>query len=154
LTNQTIGGEGGDTFSLQDTINKEKISQLISIKNSKPKPKGFSEHLSITRMGENNPMAKNSTMPKCVAFDKDNNPIRLFEYPYQITEFLNSVFGNENHKINAGTTGNISKALKAKGYVNSKGFLFKNFDDCSIEIQDIVQLKCESILQEDCKDLQ
>ena len=105
-------------------------------------------------MGENNPMAKNSTMPKCIVFDKDNNPIKLFEYPYQITEFFNSVFGNENHKNNSGASGNISKALKAKGYINSKGFLFKNFDECSTEIQDIVRLKCESILQKDCKDLQ
>lgn len=146
LTNQTIGGEGGDTFTLQETINKEKISQLISIKNSKPKPKGFSEHLSKIRMGENNPMAKKSTMPECIVFDKDNNPIRMFKYPYEITEFLDSIYGVEHHKGNAGITGNISKALKAKGFINSKGFLFKNINNCSTEIQDIVQSKYESTL--------
>lgn len=144
LTNQTIGGEGGDTFSLQETINKEKISQLISIKNSKPKPKGFSEHLSKIRMGENNPMAGKTSMPKCIIFDKDNKPIKMVKAPYQISEFFDIVYGVENHKLHASANGNITKALKTKGYINSRGFLFKKFDDCSVEIQDIVQQDYEN----------
>ena len=97
-------------------------------------------------MGENNPMAGKGTMPKCIVFDKDNNPITLFNFPFEITNFLDAVYGVENHKGNAGKTGNISKALKAKGIINSAGFLFKKFDMCSKEIQDIVQSKYENTL--------
>lgn len=89
-------------------------------------------------------MAGKSTMPKCIIFDKDNNPIIVVEFPYQITEFLNSVYGKENHKANSGTSGNISKALKAKGFINSKGFLFKDINMCSQEIQDIVHKNYEN----------
>lgn len=139
LTNQTIGGEGGDTFTLQESFNKEKISQLISIKNSKPKPAGFSEHLSEIRKGAGNPMAAMSTMPKCIVFDGEDNPIQLITAPYQIAEFFDNIFGYHHHKTHAGRAGNISKAIKAKGFINSTGYLFKDFNQCSIEIQDIVQ---------------
>lgn len=147
LTNQTIGGEGGDTFSLQDSINKDKISQMISIKNSKPKPEGFAENLRNMRMGADNPMSGKSSMPKTIIFDGDNNPIKLVTAPYQISEFFDIIYGVEHHKTHSGRAGNISRALKTKGITSSSGYLFKSFDSCSTEIQDIVQKDYESNLK-------
>ena len=98
-------------------------------------------------MGEGNPMAGSGTMPMCIAFDNDNKPIKLFKFPYQITEFFDIVYGKENHKNHSVGVGNISKALKAKGITSSRGFLFKEFNKCSKEIQDIVQINYESNLE-------
>lgn len=145
LTNQTIGGEGGDTFTLQDSIDKEKISKLISDKQSgKKKPPGFAENLSKTRMGKNNPMGGTGTMPNCIIFDLDDTPLKLITAPFQITEFLDSVYGKDEHKKHAGRTGNISKGLKKRPIVNSSGYIFKRYEDCSKEIQDIVQQNYEN----------
>jgi len=115
------------------------------MKNSKSKPRGFAENLSKTRMGKNNPMAGKSIMEKSVIFDGDDNIIKVVNYPYEITEFLDIIFGVELHKKNAAQTGNITKALKNKGKINSKGYLFKTLNSCSKQIQDIVHMKYENI---------
>lgn len=124
LTNQTDGGLGGDTFSLQETNIKNEISNLISIKNTgKTKPKGFSENLSKIREGGNNPAAKNYKDFK-IEISKNNEILKICTAPYQITEFLNSIYGKDNHKIHAGRVGNIMKALRKKGSALSSGYTF------------------------------
>lgn len=150
LTNQTYGGEGGDTFTLQDSINKSNISELIAIKNSgRKKPDGFAENLSKTRMGKNNPAAGKTTMPTCIVFDLNNNPLKMLKFPYEITEFFDKKFGIENHKLHAGRTGNITKALKKSGKISSTGFNFVIFENCTKEIQDIVQQDYENNLNKE-----
>ena len=146
LTNQTFGGEGGDTFTLQNYVNKLKISDLIAVKNSKKKPDGFAENLSNIRMGSNNPMAGKTTMPKTIIFDFDYKPIKLIKAPFEIAEFFDSQFGKEEHKKHAGRAGNITKALKKTGKCTSSGFNFVIFENCIKEIQDIVQQDYESNL--------
>lgn len=93
-------------------------------------------------------MASMSTMPKCIVFDVNDNPIQLITAPYQIAEFFDTIFGYQYHKTHAGRAGNISRAIKAKGFINSTGYLFKDFNLCSTEIQDIVRLNYENNLQE------
>lgn len=141
LTNQTIGGEGGDTFSLQAHINKLKISELISnSQRGKKKPEGFAENLSKQRMGKNNPMAGKDKMGWVIVF-KDEKPIALCKAPFEITSLLDKLFGKENHEKHSGRAGNISKKMRtseSKIY-NSSGLLFKAYDICEKEIQDIVQ---------------
>ena len=142
LTNQTIGGEGGDTFSLQDNVNKMNISKLISEKNSKIKRSNkFKNNLSNKLSGKNNPMAGSGSMPKCIMFDENNIPIKLFNAPFEITEFFDNTFGKNNHKKHAGRVGNISKALKKTGKTSSFNYVFINYKQCNKEIQDIVQTR-------------
>lgn len=148
LTNQTKGGEGGDTFSLQNYVDKLKISNLISIKASN---KIISEEhkklLSDTRMGDNNPMAgKTSVFKPSVILDNDGNFLKYVIAPFEISSFLDLHYGIENHKLHAGRASNISKALKKSGNCVSSGFKFKRLDLCTKEIQDIVQQDYESNL--------
>lgn len=145
LTNQTTGGEGGDTFTMQEHIDKLKISDLIKNKNlNKKKPEGFGENLSKQRMGANNPAAGTGKTPWFVIF-KDDNPIKLCKAPFEATAYLDELFGKENHKIHAGRIGNVSKVMNhGKGYSTSSGLAFKRFDLCSQEIQDIVQTNYEN----------
>ena len=141
LTNQTFGGEGGDTFTLNDTIDKEYFSKLIANKHTgAKKPEGFAESLSKKRMGINNPMAGKDTLTGWVVCFKDNIPIKLFKFPFEITEFLDVEFPNEGHKKNAGTTGNICKGIRnnSNHTSTSRGFIWKSFNNCDKEIQDIV----------------
>jgi len=145
LTNQTEGGEGGDTFTLQTRVNKLKISELIAAKHTgKKKPDGFGENLSKNRMGKDNPAAgKEGLTPWCVVFDNDV-PERLCKFPFEITQFLDDKLGIENHKLHSGRTGNISKMLRKTGITNSSNFKFIKFDMCSKEIQDIVHKNYEN----------
>lgn len=140
LVNQTIGGEGGDTFSLQEKVDKSRISELISIKASgRVMSESQKQMLSETRLGKNNPMAQNSKMPKCIMF-KNEIPLKVFQYPYEITEFFDNLFGSEFHKKHSGRAGNISKGLKQKGKYISSGYSFIRMDQFDeLTIQDIVQ---------------
>lgn len=147
LVNQTYGGEGGDTFSLQDTINKEAFSELIRQKQTgKRKPVGFAENLSKLHTGSGNPMAGVSKLGWVVCFTKDLTPLKLFKYPFEITEFLDTTFPDKKHKKNSETTGNISKGIRTnKSHVSTScGFIWKQFDMCDKEIQDIVEAEYES----------
>lgn len=147
LVNQTIGGEGGDTFTLQETVDKIRISELISKQHTgKTKPEGFGENLSKKRMGSQNPMAGKSDMGWVIIFNSDDDYIKLCKAPFEITEFLDSELGIENHKLHAGRVGNISKKMRiAKNKIcKSSGYIFKSFDICSKEIQDIVCKDYES----------
>ena len=145
LTNQTIGGEGGDTFTMQEHINKLKISNLIKYNNlNKKKPEGFAENLSKQRMGANNPAAGKGNTPWFIIF-KDNNPVKLCKAPFEATIYLDELFGKENHKKHAGRVGNISKVMNhGKGISISSGLIFKKFDLCPKEIQDIVLTNYEN----------
>lgn len=146
LVNQTIGGEGGDTFTMQDHVDKLKISELIRNKNlGKKKPEGFAENLSKQRMGANNPAAGTGKTPWFVIFDSKEQPIKLCKAPFEGTAYLDGVYGVENHKKHSGNIGNICKVMNhGMGISKSKGFLFKRFDLCSKEIQDIVLANYES----------
>lgn len=63
LTNQTDGGEGGDTQKYKNPIDKQAFSELIRNKIAyRKKPEGFAENLSKSRMGKNNPMAGKSIL--------------------------------------------------------------------------------------------
>ncbi len=141
LVNQTTGGEGGDTFTLQDYVDKLHISELIgSSQRGKAKPEGFGENLSKQRMGANNPMAGTDNMGPVVVFE-NNVPIKVCHAPFEITNFLDSVFGEENHKKHSGRVGNISKKIRLSDskICNSSGYVFKSLSVCDKEIQDIVQ---------------
>ena len=153
LVNATSGGEGGDTFSLQETVNKIGISKLISDKNLGIKRSDeFKKNLSIKRMGKNNPMSNHHNMPMVIAFkDNDlNNPLKLCKAPFEITDFLDSIFGIENHKKHSGRAGNVSKSLRnGNTIVRTSGYVFKTFDTCDKQIQDIVHKDYESNLTEE-----
>lgn len=125
LTNQTKGGIGGDTFTMQSDNSKLEISKLIAQKaNGKPKPEGFGENLSKTRMGFDNPAAKSYNDFHIEIYESDTL-LKVCTAPYQITEFLDNRYGGENHKIHAGRAGNIMKAIRKNGQAKSSGFTFK-----------------------------
>lgn len=142
LTNETFGGEGGDTFTLRESIDKECYSKLIaSQQTNRKKPVGFAENLSVSRMGANNPAAGKETLTGwIVCFDGDT-PIKLFKFPFELTEFLDVRFPDNGHKKNAGTTGNICKGVRQNSnhISTSSGFIWKRFNDCDKDIQDIVR---------------
>ena len=140
LTNQTDGGTGGNTFTLQEKVDKMKISNLISLKGSgRVMSEEQKKFLSESRMGGNNPAAKSSCMPKTIIYDKEI-PLLIVEYPFEITDFLDNKFGKENHEKHSGRAGNISKALKKNDSCNSSGFKFVKYNSLNPEhIQDIVR---------------
>lgn len=146
LVNQTKGGFGGDTFSMQSKVDKYRISSLIAKKTSKvTRSDAFRENLREKRRGKNNPMVNSHTMPNCVILSlEEASFLKYITAPYQITEFLNLHYGEGKHKKHAGATGNISKGLKHKPTVTSYGFLFKRWDDCDEELKNIVQKKIEN----------
>ena len=146
LTNQTIGGESGDTFTMQQHVDKLKISELIKNKAlGKKKPEGFAENLSKIRLGKQNPMAGTGNTPWFIAFEEDETPIKLIKAPFEATALMDERLGKENHKKHAGRVGNISKAMNhGSGISRSSGMIFKKFDLCSKEIQDIVLSTYES----------
>lgn len=91
-------------------------------------------------MGANNPMAGTDNMGPVVVF-KNNIPIKVCHAPFEITNFLDNVFGEENHKKHSGRAGNISKKIRLSDskICNSSGYVFKSLSVCDKEIQDIVQ---------------
>ena len=100
LTNETYGGKGGDTYSLNSDDKKlNKIYKISKKLKGKPKPKEFSENLSKLRTGLGNPQAKKMTNKiKCI----DDNIV--FEYGFEINQFLNNKYAYSN----------IYRALKSK----------------------------------------
>jgi hypothetical protein len=147
LTNQTIGGEGGDTFSLQSSINKSRISSLISSKTlGRPKPEGFAENLSKTRMGANNPAAGKSCYNIAI-FDSSDKFIKIIHYPWEISAFFDSIFGEEKHKTHASLAGNITKGVRSNKNKTSRSrnYIFKDVSVCNKEIQDMIQSPNESL---------
>ena len=147
LTNQTKGGEGGDTFTMQDSIAKKRISELISSKIvGRPKPEGFGENLSKARMGGNNPAA-GKTRYNVAIFNNKEEFIKIIHYPYEITDFLDGVFQEEPHEKHAKTAGNVMAGIRKNQSKTSKnnGYIFKDVSICPQEIQDIVQSTNESL---------
>ena len=72
------------------------------------------------------------------------------ESPFEITDFLDSIFGIENHKKHSGRAGNVSKSLRnGNTIVRTSGYVFKTFDTCDKQIQDIVHKDYESNLTEE-----
>lgn len=130
LTNTTVGGKGGDTYSLQSDEKQKEISLKISKANKgKPKPEGFAKNLSKARLGINNPAAKEISIGWIVANDK-----YLFKYGFEINSFMN----------NSNAYGNLYKGLSKNKKAKSKGISFTMFSDLTMEIQDIVQLSYEN----------
>lgn len=133
LTNMTDGGKGKHTTKYYTERQLEELSKKISKSNKgKPKPKGFAENLSKNRQGLNNPSAKPMSIGKLVCF-KDNEPVRMFQYGFEINEFVNSKSGFTN----------VLHALKNNSH-RPYGYEFKKFNDCTKKVQDIVQSLYES----------
>nr|DAT90267.1 MAG TPA: GIY-YIG nuclease superfamily protein [Caudoviricetes sp.] len=148
LTNQTMGGEGGDTFNMQSDENKQCISDLIRSKViGKPKPKGFAENLSKMRLGENNPAAKKTYYSIAIFKEGSEELVKIVHYPFEISAFFDDLYGAERHKQHASATGNITSGIrKNKSKTSrSKGYIFKDLSICPKEIQDMVQSECENI---------
>lgn len=130
LTNTTIGGKGGDTYSLQSDDRQKEISQKISEANKgKSKPDGFAENLSKARQGINNPAAKEISIGWIVC-DKQY----LFKYGFEINSFM----GSNN------SFGNIFKALRKNGKATSNSRNFELYSNLTKEMQDIVHNNYES----------
>ncbi len=128
LTNMTDGGKGNCTSKYYTEKELEEYSLKISKSNKgKPKPKGFSENLSKLRKGLNNPATK-EMIDWIVAF-KDDKPIKLFKYGFEINTFTNNKYAH----------GTVKEYIKRKGKT-SLGYQWKYFSNCNKEIQDIVQL--------------
>ena len=128
LLNIQNGGKGGDYYTLNTEERKKEISLKISNANkNKKKPIGFSENLSITRIGINNPNAKE--LKDWIVMD---NKI-LFKYGFEINEY----FGNKY------AYGNISKRIKKLNQY-PYGHYWCLFSSLNKELQDIVRNSYES----------
>ena len=147
LTNQTIGGEGGNTFTMQNSKSKKEISELIRNKQlGKKKPKGFAENLSKIHTGSGNPMVGTGKLGWVICFNLDEKPLKLMKYPFEITNYLNELYGINNSKKHKNASGNISKGIRknVSKMCKSKNLIWKDFNICSKEIQDIVLTDYES----------
>ena len=143
LTNQTFGGVGGDTYSLQSEATKLKISQKIS---DKTKGRKLSteqvEYMSKSRVGYGNPMAGFTT-----------NPPICVETKTQILVFLNGV-ECKSYYNNRHMWGNFTRQAKDNRERENKGIqsvmnkakqIVTFPENCRPRIKDIVQ----SILERD-----
>lgn len=87
LLNRTNGGIGGNTYKYKTKEEISAIGKKISIKlKGKNKSENFKQHLSETRIGNNNPNAKK--LSKKVAVYSNDELIDIFEYGYQIDNFI------------------------------------------------------------------
>lgn len=104
LTNQTIGGRGGNTFTGMSSVRKAQYRLLLQAKlKGVKKPKGFAEHLSQMRKGLGNPAAGKSKYTPVGCYQNEKL-IKIFHYPFEVNAFI----GNEN------AWGNIVKVLSGK----------------------------------------
>lgn len=138
LTNMTTGGRGGYTCQFYTEKEMEEYSKKISNSNKgKPKPKGFAENMSLNRRGLNNPAIRPLAIGKIVCF-KDGLPIKMFIYGFEISQFVNSKHGASS----------VMGMIRLKKYHwKPYGYEFKKFDDCTKEVQDIVQSDYENSQQ-------
>lgn len=98
LLNTTEGGVGGYTNKFKTKEEKDKTGRIISFKlKGKPKPEGFGKHLSKMRKGKNNPMCKPFD-EKIACFTKDGKFIKLFDYSFEIDEFIGKTGAYSNIK--------------------------------------------------------
>lgn len=112
LLNEADGGIGGNQNSNKSKEELTIIGRKISMKlKGKKKPAGFSEHLSFIRKGINNPAAR-PLNPKIAAY-KGSKLIKVFEYGFEINEF-----------INKNAYSNVKKAL-TKHHYNPYGYTWK-----------------------------
>lgn len=139
LLNITKGGKGGDIYTNQTEERKLKISEKISIANKgKAKPKGFAEHLSLSRRGKNNPNCREISIGWFVA-----DSTHLFKYSFEVNQFIyNKYIKNGLEKKE--TYSNIYRKLKLNGNCNAYGYAWELFSNVSKEIQDIVHSDYES----------
>ena len=134
LTNLMPGGKGGNTFKVQTDLRKAEISKKISNKiKGKPKPEGFALNLSIRRTGLNNPACRISKYGWFIKFDLKNNPLKLFKYSFELGIDVNS----------KNVLTNIRRVCQTGG--TAYNFKWKFYNNCSKEIQDIVQSMYESM---------
>lgn len=135
LTNQTDGNKGGNTFKYQTPENQILIGQKISSKSKGvKKPDGFANNMSVARIGINNPAAGSSKLGWIICFDLYGTPLKLFKYGFEINNFIGS-----KHAY-----GNIAKYVDSN-FNRPYKYIWKLFDKCSKEIQDIVESHYESM---------
>lgn len=131
LTNMTDGGRGGSTskYFTEQQMEAHAIRISKSTK-GKPKPKGFSEKLSLLRMGKLNPAARE--LKEWIVCFVNDTPKRLFKYGFEINQYVGS-----KHAFS-----NVYKSLKT----NKKSYEFRweYYKSCSKEVQDIVRIDYES----------
>lgn len=135
LTNMTDGGIGQNTFKYQ-LLDEQKIigEKIRSANANRPKPLAFSLNLSENRTGAKNTMAGRSKIGWIVCF-KDNIPIRMFKYGFEINQFTGSKSGY----------GNVAKLFTKGATHKPYKHDWKKFSECSKEVQDIVESNYESI---------
>ena len=139
LTNQTIGGIGGNTFKLASQEQQIKTGELISKQlKGKSKPEGFAENLSNARMGYGNPRAGKTVHPPIVL--ESNEAIIIFRNGVE----ANSYFDN---KYCWGNLVLISKHNKihSNKHCYLKTYYVNFVDNCNDSIKDIV----ESLLEKE-----
>lgn len=132
LTNMTDGGKGACTSKYYTEAQMGEYTEKLSRANAgKCKPQSFKDHLSKIRKGINNPAVKEMTCGWLICF-KDSIPVRMFKYSFEINDFI----GTRN------AAPNVQKRLSFSG--SPYGYQWMKFENCTEEIQDIVQSFYES----------
>jgi hypothetical protein len=139
LTNSTIGGIGGNTYSLRDDEDKKLTGQLISDKlKGVKKPFGFAQNLSETRQGYSNPMGGKTKYSPIILDCK--NKLIIFRNSIEANLYFNNKY----------CWGNLIGNAKHNKTHNNKWF-YKGvyhvmfIEDCKTDIKDIV----ESLLEKE-----
>lgn len=131
LTNMTDGGRGGKTSKYFTEQQMEEYTSKISVGNKgKRKPEGFAENLSVNRMGLLNPMTRE--LENWIVCFVDGIPKKLFKYGFEVNQYVENKYAY----------GNVYRYLR--GNKKAYGMSWEYFNNCSKEIQDIVQIDYES----------
>jgi hypothetical protein len=133
LTNQTIGGKGGDTYSMLTEESKKITSHLISKKiKGVAKPTGFSENLSKQRKGYGNPQAGKTKHPPIIL--ENENQILIFKNALEA-----NLFFNNRHTWSTLTTTAKHNTLHDVKWKFSKTYSVSFIAYCNANVKDIVQ---------------
>lgn len=119
LTNMTDGGAG--QYTSKYFTKKEKKEYGLKISNrlkGVPKPDGFSENMSIKRMGIGNPAARLMTDP--IVCIENGKVIKIFNYAFEINEYMKNSYAH----------GNIVASIKRKSY-NAYGLQWRMLSEIS-----------------------
>lgn len=133
ITNMTDGGKGKQTskyYTEEEML--EYGAKLSKANKGKVISQAQKDFLSSTRKGLNNPNVHPLRIGSLVCF-KDQLPVRMFKYGFEINNFIGSKHAG-------------SSVVKSLGIAkNQYGYEWKKFDDCTKEIQDIVQSLYENL---------
>lgn len=136
LLNMTDGGRGGFTWKYFNTTQRAISAAKISFKNKGRKmPSHNIQLLKESRLGINNPAAGKSKIGPVICF-KDNMPLMMFKYGFEVNSFI----GKKD------AWSNVAKAILQKDRENHKpyGYQWKKFSECDSTIQDIVRSQYEN----------